>query len=539
MPPVLTHSLPPEFSANSGSHPILSSPESIELEGRLLATNEEVWQAMRSVGKKLARLALAEFEFGFRAGNDLNIFALVGKGHNGGDALLAVKELVEEGRVTSVVLGIASPMCDLKEHTSRALLALREGCGECRLEVLEFSQEEQWLSLLDATLSSRTFDLSFDGLLGMQFRPPLRPLARRAIEIVNGFGTLGLRVAVDMPSGLGGDQVFKADVSVATGIVKDVLAESLGSEQVGHIRYLDIGFFRENSMSANRVLISDILAPLRRRRPSISEKRQHGHLLILAGSRSMPGALLMSVQAAVSSAVGLVTVFAPESICPQLAVAVPEAMWVPWPETPEGDLALEGEYLLRRYESRATALLIGPGMGQGDETMTLISSVVSYFRSALILDADALQPSVLQSLKKRSDSNVLLTPHLGEFRRIADCGSSEVPSNAFLLAFAKEYGVVLALKGSNMRVLNESVVYLNTTGNSVLSRGGSGDVLAGICGSLLAQFPKSVTEVGCMGAYWHGQAADLLAYEAGQVAIRTTQLIEYLTPALAEELPWD
>lgn len=537
MPRVLPHSLPSYFSASSASHPILSSERAADWEAGILRAESDAWKAMQRVGIQLAKGTLAEFELGSRKAKALRILGLIGKGHNGGDALLAIERIVLDGKASRVCLLVSAPLTQLKENTGWALDRLREACVECELHVVEFTEGAAWLAESAKRLQAGCFDITFDGLLGMSFKAPVRSPVRELIEMLNENETLGLRVAVDLPSGLGDirDSVaFRSDVTFATGIAKEALVAFENEQELGHTRYLDIGFFEENPSSRYRVLTRAILHPLRVRRPSLSEKRLHGHLLILAGSVSMPGALLMCVQTAVSSGVGLVTVFAPESICPQLAVAIPEAMWVPWPEDPDGNLALEGEHLLRRFESKATALVVGPGIGGAAETKALVCSIVSYWKTPILLDADALSSDVVSALQKRPVANVLLTPHLGELFRISGLKSDSLTNEA-LIDFAEKCGAVLVLKGANARIVTKENVFLNTSGNSVLSRGGSGDVLSGLCGGLLAQFPASISEVACMGVYWHGVAADLLAREKGQVAVRTTQSIDYLQPALSEE----
>ncbi|MCH6258878.1 NAD(P)H-hydrate dehydratase [Puniceicoccaceae bacterium K14] len=534
---VLPHPLPRDFSAFAASHPILTSAEAAEWENRLLSSDKDSWEAMKKVGVQLAKESLVEFGFGSHGGGSLRILGLIGKGHNGGDALLAIDELVKQNCICSVCLIVVPAICELKVNTIRAYENLKETCVEIDFNLMELNGD--WREEVSQILSTRDFDITLDGLLGMSFRPPLRESILELIQTVNEAENLGLRVGVDLPSGMGEEckgEVFRCDVSFATGIAKQSLIEGKNEQGVGHVRYLDVGFFDENPKSQYRVLTPKILKPLGDRRPSNSEKRRHGHLMILAGSVTMPGALLMSVQAAVSSGVGLVTVFAPESVCPHLSAIVPEAMWVSWPETPDGFLALEGEYLIRRYSKKATALLVGPGIGMCDETSTLVASIVSYWHTPILLDADALNREVMRTVKKRKAADIVLTPHLGEFLRISEMKTSEV-TNEDIMKFAESMGVVLALKGMNMKVFSENHVFVNTTGNSVLSRGGSGDVLSGISGSLLAQFPDNPLEVACMGAFWHGAAADLLAHEKGQVAVRTTELINYLAAALTKKMP--
>ncbi|MDQ8187190.1 NAD(P)H-hydrate dehydratase [Pelagicoccus sp. SDUM812002] len=492
------------------------------MESRLLKTDEEVWDAMNRAGTSLGRALLSAYLMTGFPQNGLHLLGLIGKGHNGGDALLAFLEMAETvGCVEGITLVLSGPRRDFKPHTGRALELLEK---KTELEILEMPSEAAI-----AALACGTFDIVLDGLLGMQFRPPFRDGARSLLEAVNGSSSFRLRAAVDLPSGNGDESdecVFKADFTFATGILKKPLFSCTAA---GNIRYLDIGFFQGESLARELVVTDSILDPLRSLRSSTSEKRQQGHLAVLGGSRSMPGALAMSVKAALKSGVGLVTVFAPESIVSQLACQLPEAMWRTWPETPEGGLALEGLWQVKSIAEKATCLLAGPGMGSEAETQFLLSEVGRLWDRPVVLDADALRPVVVEAFRESGNKDVILTPHAGEFIRLsgdADC------SDRAVLEYAKQRGVTVVRKGSNTRVSDGEQLAINPTGNAVLSRGGSGDILAGLTGGLFAQGESSAFETASRSVYWHGKAADLLAKHCGQTAVCTTDLLGFLVQAL-------
>ncbi len=520
-------------SALSASHPIMSCEDAAEFERGLLDSDSKIWEAMQSVGQLLGRGILNEYRFTRYAPEKLSVFAMVGKGHNGGDALLAIDEMANCGAVGEVFLAIAAPLTELKLNTKKAFDLLQKRLDDDTLTVVccRANGEQSWLSEIEQALQSQTFDICLDGLLGMQFKPPLRGAARGLIERVNDASGIRLRVAVDLPSGIGtesDDLAFQADVTFATGVFKQPLLARAYEDAIGCIRYLDVGFFDENPSSGERVIVDSILDPLRARRPAHTDKRSYGSLLIIAGSRGMPGALMMSVRSALQSGVGLVTVCAPECVVAQLAVQLPEAMWIPWPETPDGGLALEGLYLLRSIQSKATALLVGPGVGSERETIEMLVEAIRQSTAPVVIDADALRREVLAAL----EVPFIATPHLGEFRRIARLDSTDDDLEAALRHFSCERSGVVVLKGPNTRVAAGDHVFMNTTGNSVLSRGGSGDLLAGMAAGLLAQSPSNPLEVACQSVYWHGKAADVLAVRKGQVALRTTDLLDYYSEAL-------
>ena len=530
--------LPSGFSALSASHPVLTGEESLDWEKSLLDGSKAEWAAMRKVGRLLGIGILREYRMSRYDPNPRSIVSLVGKGHNAGDALLSLLEIDGLVGLERVCIVFACSESELRQNTGKALRLLKEQLSPENLEMIFLgSKADRWLDRISERLEESTFDIAIDGLFGMQFRPPLREPAKNAINLFNDASKIRLRVAVDTPSGIGDESdedAFRADATFATGICKAGVADPKNQRITGYIRYLDIGFFDESPSTMTRVLTSRILDPLRELRYFASDKRSYGHLFVMAGSAQMPGALAMCVASAINSGVGLVTVFAPERHVPALACRLPEAMWVPWPETPNGGLSLEGMHLLRERIRNADAMVIGPGMGNERETILMIREAVSNLDGPMLLDADALRTEVFDSVKRRSGRTVL-TPHLGEYARVfGEQGGDEIP-HAEVRKAAESFGGVIVLKGHNMRIVDPSTVVVNTSGNAVLSRGGSGDILSGLIGGLLAMMPQNPYEAACMGAHWHGVASDLLAYSKGQNAARTTDLMDFLSDALKEE----
>jgi NAD(P)H-hydrate epimerase len=324
-----------------------------------------------------------------------------------------------------------------------------------------------------------------------------------------------LRAAVDLPSA----GLFRADFTYATGSVKTPV---VNAPEAGRIRDLDLGFQSGEDAGEQRVLTAGVLAPLAALRSPQSDKRSYGHVFILGGSRSFPGAVLMTVLAALRSGVGLVTAFVPESVAGAFAARAPEAMWVAWPETPTGGLALEGEHLLRERLERATALIVGPGLSREAESLALAASVVGSSPVPVVIDADALQAEIVSAGPARK----ILTPHAGEFARIS---GGKDPRE-----FVQRANPTLVLKGPVTRVVSAEAVYHSFFGGPVLARGGSGDVLAGLAGGLLAQKPEEPLLAAARAVVWHGLAADLLARSFGQTSVNVTQLLDFLPAALRE-----
>ena len=508
---------------HSMAHPILSGAETKILESKLFGGDESVeWQAMLVAGAAIGRRALNDFlEIGGFP-RDGRLLVLAGKGHNGGDALLAAAYISQQYPEVQIdVLLVYGPK-QLRPLSLRTWQQL---------------QTEHSPKVKVVTLKSlrRSYDLCLDGLFGFQFHPPLDGTSIEVLEAVNAL-PVRLRAAVDLPSGGDTPAAFRADFTYATGVLKQSL---LAMPNAGRLRYLDLGWWvgsakfssaskqaaynpitTDTYSGSDRVLTDGILQPLRGWRDPYTDKRGQGHLFVVAGSRHYPGAALMTVMAALRSGAGLVSAFVPESLVSAFAAQVPEAIWVGWPETPDGGLALEGHHLLKERIARASALVVGPGMGREAETLALAADIVKSSTVPVLVDADALQASVIAN----SNGSLVLTPHLGEFSRISD--------GLELHDFATKTRATVLLKGPITRITAGDEVYHSIFGGPVLARGGSGDLLAGIIGAQLAQNPHEVLPSVCRGVAWHGLAADALARTHGAVAVRTTQLLDFLGTAL-------
>lgn len=513
------------MSTTIASHPILSCDEARRFETELFASDEaREWAAMQRAGRAIAAGVLRDFEEigGFPA--DGRVLVLAGKGHNAGDAFIAAQSILETHPRASARIVTVFGERALRPLAARAWREFAHAVGDRATIIGD--------PAIDPGGSGYT--LCLDGLFGFQFRAPADARITALLAQVNAL-SIRLRAAVDLPSA----DAFRADFTYATGAVKTPAF----SENAGRVRYLDLGFFRGDEPGADRVLTPAVLAPLAALRPARTDKRTYGNVFVMGGTRGTPGAILMTVLAALRSGAGLVTAFVPETLAPAYAARAPEAMWVGWPETADGALALEGQHLLEERLDRAAALVIGPGIGRGAETQALVRDVVRRSRVPLVLDADALQPEIVRA----GQAHRILTPHAGELARIAGAGAD-------LREFAAETGATVIAKGPVTRIVGgaghpptseaggrwqgagaaTSPVYHSFFGGPVLARGGSGDLLAGLTGGLLAHTPDEPLLAAARGAVWHGLAADALARAHGQTAVQVTQLLDYLPQVLRE-----
>jgi len=486
-----------------GAFPILSCEEARAFEAEYFAGDEtREWAAMRAAAKGVAEGVRADFAEIGALPDDARVLVLAGKGHNAGDALLAARELLSARPAIRIDVVFAFGERPLRPLAMRAWLELAP-----QARVVSPAGDD-WAA---------GYDLCIDGVFGFQFRPPLDEPTAALLRRANVHPTR-LRAAVDLPSGLDAPDAFRADFTYATGIAKSPL---LTLPNAGRLRFVELGFPGLRHPCGDAVLGLGVLEDLRGLRAPHLDKRHFGHALIVAGSRRYPGAALMATLAALRGGSGLVTAAVPESLVPAFAAQAPEAIWLGLPETPEGGLALEGLHLVREAFSRATALVVGPGLGRERETLTFAQEIVRESPRPLVIDADALQPEIVAA----GDAPRILTPHAGEYARIA----AAVPA-----------GAVLVRKGPITRVERvapdsgepSSPRYHSFFGGPALARGGSGDLLAGLAGALLARAPADPLGAALRGVVWHGRAADLLARAHGPTALRITQVLDFLSPAL-------
>ncbi len=522
------------------TYPVLSCAEAMEWESGLLGGEEErEWRAMSRAGRAIGAAILEDWREAGGPHSGGRVLVLAGKGHNAGDALIAAGEMQRRYPGLSVEVVWVMGERALRPLVRRAWRELQETGGD-RVRVLAaripaVGDVDGWL---EERLGERVWDIGLDGILGMQFRPPLRPPLEGLLRWLNRRPGIGLRAAIDLPSGLGdvaAGEPFRADFTYMPGIAKRPGFAPGAGRWTGRLRYLDIGFFSGSEPNAGRRGVGPaILRRLTALRDPLKHKKGYGHVFLAGGSRTMPGAILMSVMAAVRSGAGLVTAGVPESLVPGFAARVPEAMWFPWPESEQGGgLGREGvEPFLARCGA-ATALVVGPGMGAGDEARTVAAELAGRVACPLLLDADALRPAVVAAAVGRPGGNVLVvTPHAGEFARIAGTDPGE-GVEAALMAYCRERGAVAVLKGPPFtRVTDGSALLYVTTGGPVLARGGSGDVLSGLLGGLLAQEDGDRLETVARGVCWHGAAADCLARSEGVTPVSASRLAAYLGAAL-------
>lgn len=262
-----------------------------------------------------------------------------------------------------------------------------------------------------------------------------------------------------------------------------------------------------------------------------THKGDYGHLLIIGGSPGLTGAVCLAGISALRSGCGLVTIGIPETLNHIIEIKLTEVMSLPLPETEEHFISEKAvDKVLKFINERIDAVLIGPGISLNSETKKFVNKIITEIDKKLIIDADALKIiseniDILKKLKVKP----VLTPHPGEMKYLTGFEISYIQKNRKEIAekFAREYNVVLVLKGYRTVVTDGKNTYINLTGNPGMATAGSGDVLAGIIGSFLAQGEDEFISAK-YGVLIHGLAGDIAVKEKGEISLIASDIIEKL-----------
>lgn len=300
--------------------------------------------------------------------------------------------------------------------------------------------------------------------------------------------------------------------------------------------------WREDRSAAPRPGFSEqgrgLLLSLLKPRDPESNKGDYGRLLSVCGSEGMAGAAAMSALSALRCGAGIVECALPRSIYPIVAALAPEAVFTLLELDGSGALTPAAREALRSALSRASACLLGCGIGQGPAAREAVKLLLSETRVPLVLDADGINLAAGNiDVLKTARAPLILTPHPGEMARLLHTTAAGVQENRerYARSFAREYGVILVLKGAGTLVASpDGRLYRNATGNPGMARGGSGDVLAGMIASFAAQGIDPFS-AAAGAVYLHGLAGDRCAAALSQSAMLPTDLIAEL-PGLFLEL---
>lgn len=470
---------------------------------------------MENAGSAAARVIKQNYNL-----EQKQVVVVVGQGNNGGDGYVVARKLKEYGAKVAVIMamGIAA---------TPDSLAMQKRATDCGISVINFYDNTD---LSKALIDSA--EIIVDAIFGIGFHGAADREISSIIKIIN--TSKAKKVCLDLPSGVIADSgevlgsAVKGDLTVSFIGYKPCHFEYPASEYSGKTVAVSIGIDdkRITDYLAEVIEVSDALSYLSKI-PSNAHKGTKGTALIIGGSLGMAGAPMLAAKAAMRSGVGVVKVCLPKDAYFAAAPMLPEAVFLP-KEGKDGFLC--GEDINSSIFKNAGSVLIGPGMGLNDNTVSAVLKAISHSRVPTVIDADGLNAVSLDPELLKSDSVVAVTPHPGEMSRLTGKTVAEIQNDRISAAveFAKEYGVITVLKGSYTIIAAPSgKIYLNTTGNEAMATAGSGDMLSGMIAAFLAngtEPEKAVVAAVCL----HGAAGDKAAKELGKRGVLTTDMIETL-----------
>jgi ADP-dependent NAD(P)H-hydrate dehydratase / NAD(P)H-hydrate epimerase len=440
-----------------------------------------------------------------------------GTGNNGGDGLVIARHLATVGYEVTVIISHFS----LTETADFKTNYLRLSDTSCKIRKYEASVFQQDFS---------ADGLIIDALLGSGIT---RAASGELAEIIRGINALkGQKISIDMPSGMPCDKTLSDNYpAVIPHVTLTFQAPKLAFflpeniDFVGEIVVLDIGLQPDFIASCEThffALTNDSVQSRIQSRKKNSHKGTYGHALIIGGSLGKIGALTLASKAALRTGAGKVSVVLPYHGNVILQTAVPEAMTIPVKAANE----LSGEV----PELPVNCVFgIGPGMGTAEGTVHFLETLLNEASRPVLLDADALNILALHPhFWKLIPANSILTPHPGEFERLAGPTYDSLNRLQHQLELSKKHKVFIVLKGANTSISTpEGKLFFNTTGNAGMATAGSGDVLTGIITGILAQGYSS-EDAAIIGTYFHGKAGDAVARQRGMMGVIAGDIIESL-----------
>ncbi|MCD4749804.1 MAG: NAD(P)H-hydrate dehydratase [Thermoanaerobaculales bacterium] len=462
-----------------------------------------------------------------------HILILCGPGNNGGDGLAAARHFANGGHRVRILL-LADPN-DLSRDAAKNLELARAFALD--LTIVPNDDIENVRSALQGPTRP---DIVIDALLGTGLA---RPLGGRLARVSEMLGEAGIPiVAVDVPTGLNGSRAqipgpaVHADLTVTFGALKICHTLPPACELCGEIAVVDIGIppSAVESNSSTWWVEAEDIALMLPNRAAAGHKGTFGHLLLVAGAKGRGGAAAMAAKAAVAGGSGLVTVAVPDPVLSVVDGACLEAMTLALPA--DGDSEAAGPGSLQEVFPRMSAVAAGPGLGTNGGARETVMMLIDDWVGPLLLDADGI--NLLSGHPERlahHNGPTVLTPHPGELGRLLDRPTSEVIDDRLAAAreAAKRSGAVVVAKGYRTIIADpEGRAWIIPTGDHHLGTGGSGDVLTGLLGALLAQGldPARAALVGC---WLHGRAGEL-GGESWPAAVPASELPSLVAAAWSE-----
>jgi len=453
---------------------------------------------------------------------ETNSFVIVcGNGNNGGDGLAVARQL----------------FC-LDKHVEIFMFGINNLSDDCRINYgiirnmgvkVNFINGIEDIEILREAI--KMCDVTIDAIFGTGLSRRVEGIYDLAITVIN--ESSSNIISIDVPSGFDSDNgielgnCVQANKTISFQLYKKGFINYDTDRFTGEIIVEDIGIpdividkFHENEFMLDKNIIKNKI----KEREKYKHKGDFGRVSIVAGNKGFTGAAVIATQAAVRSGAGLVTLCCPNDIQYIVSLKLLEAM----------TLDLDNKVKFEKLIDKSDAVAIGPGMGNNDKTLTILSHIMEKINCPLIIDADGI--NVLAgnlNLLKNKNNEIIMTPHLGEMSRITGLSIDYIEKNRLEVSkdFASKHGIILVLKGYNTIITDGKVTYINTTGNSAMANGGMGDCLTGIITSFVAQGYKPI-EAAYMSVYIHGYCGDRLSQN--MYCVNASHIIDEIPYSISE-----
>lgn len=504
--------------------------KSIFFNNEVLSAEKEIMDTLRipsivlmeNAGLNSANYLLSNFK------EKLNNPAIIltGKGNNAGDGFVISRHLSIYGIKTCILM--LYPASELKGDAKVNFEILQNlNCDLIRIQNLD--KVEQLVEFI-----CEGEQLILDSVFGVGFKGILDPHISGVFDKINKLDDK-TRIAIDVPSGLEHynqtDPCFKAEMTLSMGVKKFNSLFYYGKEMSGDTISINIGvpdseFDKYNSEKMFEVEKSDILS-LVPKRASTSYKYSSGKAFILAGAPGYTGAAYLASQSTLRTGSGAVILGVPSSLMEIMEKKLTDVVKYSLPESGDRSFSEDGFLNIKEKIEWSDATLIGPGIGRNSETMELVRKILKEVPHNYVIDADGLFSLIGHlDILKNTASQIILTPHFGEFASLIGITVDELKTDFYNLSkdFAKEYKVTLILKNAPSITTDGDGFYVNSTGHPNLATVGTGDVLSGIVTGLFCQSKKPL-DSAIAGTYLHGFCGDVLYEQTGDSSTIASDLI--------------
>ncbi len=462
-----------------------------------------------------------------------SVVVICGTGNNGGDGLATARNLYNMGYNVEVVLAR-----DIKSLKGNARINA-EALSRLPVAIHVVTETER---LVEVYSLLKDADFIVDALFGTGLNKPIKGFYRELVELVNKANRP--IVSVDIPSGIFSDtgelsgSHITANVTVTFGYPKIAHVMAPACYHMGKVYVADICIPEDIPFSlglSRYILTLDDVAFTYPIRETMSHKYTYGYLCTIGGSTGKTGAPSMTAMAALRAGVGLSTVVVPKALNDIMEIKLTEVMSIPVGSSNRGyfDTTVSKDVIDTIENGKFSAVALGPGLGTNEETVKFVRDVVSKTTKPLILDADGIN-AIAGDPKLLKGRKAIITPHIGEFSRLTGLKSAEILKEPFKIAgnFAVDYDTVVVLKsGRTIVAMPDGKVYVNVIGNPGMATAGTGDVLTGIIGALLAMGIDR-ENAAKFGVFLHSLSGDIAAEKFSQEGMKAWDLIDLLPEAI-------